>query len=144
MGPDGSTDIRPEIRLGSTDDYVAVCLRDGILAITVSGAPAGRMIYDAILAGLQQGWLCPGIPTLVDVRDFRGNVDWQSMLAISRMTDWSNGNTVVAKVAYLTSDSLFSLLVKAVSTLFPASRHRLFPDPDIARQWLMSDSTILA
>lgn len=120
---------------------MGICLRDGILAITVTGAPIGGLIHDAILTGLEQGWLRPGIPTLVDVRSFRGNVDWQSMLAISRMTDWSKGNTVTTKVAYLTSDSLFSLLVKAVSTLFPASRHRLFPEPDAARQWLISGSS---
>lgn len=142
MPPDGSSDDGAELRLGSADDYVAIHLSDGILAITVTGAPTGGLIHDAILTGLQQGWLHPGIPTLVDVRGFRGNVDWQSMLAISRMTDWSKGNTVMTKVAYLTSDSLFSLLVKAVSSLFPASRHRLFPDPDGARQWLMSGSSV--
>lgn len=144
MQPDGYPDVGTEVRLGSADDYVLVCLSDGILAITVAGAPAGGLIHDAILAGLQQGWLHPGLPTLVDVRGFRGNVDWQAMLAISRMTDWSKGNTVVAKVAYLTSDSLFSLLVKAVSTLFPASRHRLFPEAETARQWLVSGSSVQA
>lgn len=142
MRPDGCSDHAPGLRLGSTEDYVVVCLSDGVLTITVTGAPTGGLIHDAILAGLQQGWLQPGVPTLVDVRGFRGNVDWQSMLAISRMTDWSKGGTLVTKVAYLTSDSLFSLLVKAVSTLFPASRHRLFAEPDAARQWLVSGSSV--
>ncbi|WP_374304981.1 hypothetical protein [Ferrovibrio sp.] len=140
MQYDAHSDAPPEIRVGGEADYVDIRLEDGILAITVVGAPAGQLIHDAIQAGLQQGWLQPGIPTLVDVGDFQGNVDWQAMLTISRMTDWSQGKTVTAKVAYLTNDPLFSLLIKAVSTLFPDSRHRLFQDTGHARQWLMANA----
>lgn len=140
MQYDGHSDAPTEIRVGGETDYVDIRLQSGILAITVVGAPAGQLIHDAIQAGLQQGWLRPGMPTLVDAGGFQGNVDWQSMLAISRMTDWSQGKTVMAKVAYVTNDSLFSLLVKAVSTLFPDSRHRLFHDAVHARQWLTAES----
>lgn len=66
------------------------------------------------------------------------------MLAISRITDWGKGGTVVAPVAYITSDALFSLLVKAASTMFPDSRHRLFPDPESARHWLIAQAVAQA
>jgi hypothetical protein len=132
------------ICLGGESDYVDIRLNEGYLAITAVGAPTGSCFYNGVLQGFEQGWIRPGMPTLVDARQFRGNVDWAAMLAISRITDWGKGGTVAAPVAYITGDALFSLLVKAASTMFPDSRHRLFPDPESARHWLIAQAVAQA
>ena len=58
------------ICLGGESDYVDIRLNEGYLAITAVGAPTGSCFYNGVLQGFEQGWIRPGMPTLVDARQF--------------------------------------------------------------------------
>ncbi len=128
---------RTEVRLGDKADFVDIRAQDGMLVIEVVGTPPSSHIHQAIQRGYAEGWIKTSMPTLVDVSVFTGNIDWAAIKAISQMTDWGGkGSAPPSRVAYLSPDPFFALVVKAVSILFFRSTHRLFADRQTALAWL--------
>jgi hypothetical protein len=132
-------DGRTEVRLGDRFDYVDIRVIDGILMIDVVGAPESAKIHQAMQEGHKAGWIRTEMPTLVDVSDFHGRIDWSAIKALSQMADWGSKTGTPSRVAYLSADPFFALVVKAVSILFPRSTHRLFADRRAALRWLQAD-----
>lgn len=128
---------RTEVRLGDKADFVDIRAEEGLLVIEVVGAPPCSHILQAIRRGYTEGWILTEMPTLVDVSAFHGNIDWASIKAISQMAEWGGRTpTARSRVAYLSPDPFFALVVKAVSILFFRSTHRLFADRQTALAWL--------
>ncbi len=133
-------DLFPGIRIGGSDDYVELRVEDGILHAEAVGSATGAEARRALAEGLQQGWLRLSMPTLVDMTRFTGSIDWGAMRDIAAMAPWGQPGDAPAsppsRVAYVTRDSLFSLILKLMAAIFPHARHRAFPDRDGALRWL--------
>lgn len=133
---DTRTEGRPEVRLGDRFDFVDIRVENGILMIDVVGAPESGKIHQAMQQGYTAGWIHTEMPTLVDVSDFHGRIDWVAIKALSQMAEWGAKSDTPSRVAYLSADPFFALVVKAVSILFSRSTHRLFADRQTAMRWL--------
>jgi len=128
----------PAVRLGDRLDFVDIRAEGGMLLIAVVGAPDNQKIYQGIERGRTQGWIRTEMPTLVDVTDFHGKIDWSAIKGISQMAEWGSDGALPSRVAYISSDRFFAFVIKAVSILFPRSTHRLFPDRRAALEWLQA------
>lgn len=128
--------LTTEVRLGDRADYVDIRVDDGLLLIEVVGAPETGKIYQAMQQGFTAGWIHTEMPTLVDVSDFHGRIDWSAIKGLSQMADWGSKSDTPSRVAYISPDPFFALVVKAVSILFTRSTHRLFADRQAALRWL--------
>lgn len=128
---------KTEVRLGDRGDFVDIRAENGMLLVEVVGAPDTAKIYEGIKQGYARGWIGTEMPTLVDVSGFHGKIDWSAMKALSQMADWGGG-AMQSRVAYISPDRFFALVIKAVSILFPRSTHRLFLDRRSALAWLQA------
>lgn len=125
------------VHLGDNTDFVDIHAKDGRLEIAIVGAPDGSNIYRGVRLGYDGGWITAAMPTLVDVLAFSGSIDWVAIKAVAQMTEWGRG-MYPSRVAYLTRDPLFTLVVKVVAVLFPNSRHRVFGNRHAAMVWLQT------
>lgn len=125
------------IRIGSATDYVDLHIVDGLLLVQLSGAARIAQVRAALTAMRQTGALTEALPTLVDLSEFSGAIDWAELRAISQMADWvPPGDNRPMPVAYVSGDSLFTMLVKLVQVFFPWARHRAFGRREWALEWL--------
>jgi hypothetical protein len=125
------------VHLGDSTDFVDIHAQDGWLEIALVGAPDGDHIYRGMRQGYASGWITAAMPTLVDVLAFSGRIDWAAIKAVAQMTEWGRGQSP-SRVAYLTRDPLFTLVVKVVAVLFPNSLHRVFGNRHAAMVWLQA------
>lgn len=125
------------VHLGDNTDFVDIHAENGRLEIAIVGAPDGGHIYRGVRQGYDGGWITAAMPTLVDVLAFSGSIDWPSIKAVAQMTEWGRGK-YPSRVAYLTRDPLFAMVVKVVAVLFPHSRHRVFGNRHAAMTWLQA------
>lgn len=129
---------KTEIRLGDRADFVDIRAEEGMLMIEVVGAPDSGQIFRGMQEGYARGWISTRMPTLVDVSAFQGGIDWIAIKALSQMARWGDGKKP-PRVAYVSRDPLFTLVVKAISAMFPLSTHCMFPTRQAALTWLGSD-----
>jgi hypothetical protein len=129
---------KPEVRLGDRLDFVDIRAENGILIIEIVGAPDTARIYQGMQHGHAGGWIGTAMPTLVDVSKFHGKIDWHAIKAVSQMADWGVGAQMQSRVAYISPDRFFALVIKAVSIMFPRSTHRLFSSRAAAMAWLQA------
>jgi len=127
---------RPGFRQGDRVDFVDIRVHDGLLIIEIGGAPDTVKVLSGLQAGYESGWIRTDMPTLVDVSDFHGKIDWSAIKRMSELAAWSG-----ARVAYISPDRFFAFVIKAVSILFPRALHRLFSDRRSALLWLQAPQT---
>jgi len=126
------------VHFGDGTDYVDIHAENGRLEIALVGAPDGMHIYHGMKQGYAAGWITTAMPTLVDVLAFSGRIDWTAIKAVAQMTTWGRSATGPSRVAYLTRDPLFVMVVKVVAVLFPHSKHRVFGNRHAATMWLQA------
>lgn len=132
-----SVDRVDAVHLGDSTDFVDIRAADGRLEIELVGAPDGGHIYQGMKQGYAGGWITAAMPTLVDVLAFSGRIDWAALKAVAQMAEWGRGERP-SRIAYLTRDPLFTLVVKVVAVLFPYSSHRIFGNRHAAMSWLQA------
>jgi hypothetical protein len=108
------------------------------LLIAVSGEPSGHLLLEQFQEGLARKLLYPGMRTLVDMTRFIGVVDWQALKKLRELAPWGKDAGHPSRTAYLLKEESASILVKAVSALFPDSEHRVFTEQAAAIAWLES------
>jgi hypothetical protein len=125
------------IRLDTAGGSVTLHIEDAVLVIELAGAARLGTLRRALEEGRRIGWLGQAaMPTLVDLSQFSGNVDWSELKAISTMADWPLPGGRQVPVAYVSEDTLFLMLVKAAQAFFPWALHRVFSRRDWAMEWL--------
>lgn len=128
----------PGFRQGDRIDFVDIRVRDGLLIVEISGAPDTEKIFNGLKAGYEEGWIHTNMPTLVDVSGFHGKIDWAAIKRVSELATWGGTAQKPSRVAYISPDSFFAFVIKAVSILFPRTLHRLFSDRRAALVWLQT------
>ena len=119
---------------GTRADHVALKVAHGILWVSLEGEPRGEDLRFCFERALATGTITTSMRTLVDLLRFTGAVDWPSIHAIKDMAAW--GMDGQSRVAYLTRDTMFAVLLRALVDFFPRTRHRFFQDRDQALVWL--------
>ena len=109
-------------------------MAQGILWVTLEGEPRGDDLRGCFERALATGAITTSMRTLVDLLRFTGAVDWPAIHAIKDMAVW--GTDGQSRVAYLTRDMMFAVLLRALVDFFPKTRHRFFHDRDQALAWL--------
>ena len=128
------------IRIGGPAGLADLRIEDGILLVRLSGAARLSQVRAALTAMRESGTLTQARPTLVDLSEFSGAIDWAELRAISQMTEWAPPGSRVMPVAYVSGDSLFAMLIKLAQVFFPKAQHRAFPRRDWALEWLLQQS----
>jgi len=131
-----AADPARQVRIGIDAGYVDLRVDGQLLLVEVVGAAGVAQVREALATGRQAGWLGAAMPTLVDLSQFSGNVDWGELHTISRMADWPPTDGRSLPVAYVSDATLFALLMKLVQVFFPWARHRAFSRRDWALDWL--------
>ena len=98
----------------------------------------GHLLLEQFQEGLARNLLYPGMHTLVDMTRFIGVVDWQAMKKLRDLAPWGKDGAHPSRTAYLLKEESASILVKAVSALFPDGEHRTFTEQAAAVAWLES------
>jgi len=126
----------PQFRLGDRVDFIDIRSDGGLLMIEIAGAPDTAKILTGMREGYEAGWILADMPTLVDVAEFHGKIDWPAIRAVSEIAEWGRAVGAPTRVAYISPDRFFVFVIKAVSILFPRAIHRLFADRESALAWL--------
>lgn len=128
----------PGFRQGDRTDFVDIRVRDGLLIVEIGGAPDTEKVLEGLKAGYEDGWIRSNMPTLVDASGFHGRIDWAAIKRVSELAAWGGTAQQPSRVAYISPDSFFAFVIKAVSILFPRALHRLFSDRHAALLWLQT------
>lgn len=119
------------------DGEINIRRDDGLLHITISGDLDCRVVYESIRDGHASGLIGLNIPTLVDMRNYTGSIEWREIMRIAALAPWgAPAGEAAGRVAYVSQARLFASIVKVVEILFQRSRHRHFNEPDPALLWL--------
>jgi hypothetical protein len=121
---------------GRRTNYVDIRAQDGILLVDAVGDPSISEARHALTEGLQQGWVLLHMPSLVDLRHYTGRINWADMRDIATMASWGSGSGKPSRVAYLTRDNWFGMILKLMGSIFPRASHRAFQDRENALEWL--------
>ncbi|WP_133065562.1 hypothetical protein [Niveispirillum lacus] len=81
------------------------------------------------------GMLRPDNRVLVDIRKFRGSVDWGMIREMRRYAPWVSRPGQRIRCAYLLPEG-FGSFVTILASFFPGARHRAFRDQASALRWL--------
>ncbi len=133
MGPE-APDNANVIWAGTRRDYVALSVAQGVLWVVLEQEPTGADLRGCFQRALAAGTITTSMLVLVDMARFTGAIDWSAIHAIKDMATW--GADGKARVAYVTRNNGFYVLLRVVADLFPRTRHRFFLDPHQAIAWL--------
>lgn len=106
------------------------------MTCTAVGFPLGEDLVEIFRRGLTEENMETCIPTLVDMRQFRGAINWGAVREVSEMADWGGNGDRRPRVAFVSSSTLFQMIVKVVGVFFPRAHFKGFAHPDKALIWL--------
>jgi hypothetical protein len=123
---------------GGAHGMVSIQVVQSILRVDISGEPEGDVLTGCFREALTGGLLQMNMPTLVNLTDFIGGVDWAGIRTIAEMAPWGSQGKRPTRVAYITRNDWFAALLKLVSAIFPQSTHRQFNDVESGLRWLQT------
>ncbi len=126
----------PFLAEGNNDGRVTLRLAEGVLHVSVENEASGDCLLAAFQKGIAAGWVRPGLPALVDLRQFTGVTDWAAVRAVRALAPWDKPANGVIRVAYLNRHSHFGMLIQIVSAIFTRQQHQVFTDEAAALAWL--------
>ncbi|TXH37002.1 MAG: hypothetical protein E6Q98_08845 [Rhodospirillaceae bacterium] len=114
----------------------------GVLWIKLEREPQPADIVNCLRDAFTAGLVPTAAPTVVDLLDFSGTIDWPAVRTIRSMlpaeTEGENGERAASpsqRIGYVTRDPLFDTVLKIIGDLFGFARHRYFRDPERALLW---------
>jgi hypothetical protein len=157
------------ISYGNAAGRVTLRVEHGVLWLKLEQDPHGSDVVECLERALAQGWLTTGMPILVDMLDFNGNIDWGAVRAIREIMPCAGAiraegaraqglpasgagaegqaratvdrATQAGRVGYVTRDPMFAPVLRIIRDLFTRSRHRQFRDPEPALLWVCQPET---
>jgi hypothetical protein len=130
------------ISYGTSTGRITLRSERGVLWIKLEREPQSPDIVNCLRDAFAAGLVPMGSPTVVDLLDFSGTIDWPAVRTIRGMLPGDSGaeigqSTVAPRqrIAYVTRDPLFDAVLKIIGDLFGFARHRYFRDPERALLW---------
>lgn len=124
------------LRAGSADDFIEITQTPDLLLCVLVGAPEGEDVVQVFVRGLEEQWLRLTSRTIVDMRGYRGSIDWPAIKRVSELADWGSDGDGPPPVAFISTGFLFQFVAKIVSALFPKARFRIFPTLEEGLAWI--------
>ncbi|MET1026959.1 MAG: hypothetical protein ABWY00_07315 [Dongiaceae bacterium] len=132
---------------GNASGRITLRIERDVLWLTLEEDPRGADIVQSFRDAISDGLLKAGLPTVIDMLGFNGNIDWQAIRLVREMvaealpppageTSRLPAPAAPCRVAYVTRDMLFSPVLRILRDLFPQCRHRQFRDPETALLWV--------
>ncbi|HWU00073.1 MAG TPA: hypothetical protein VN229_20720 [Terriglobales bacterium] len=133
------------IERGTARGSISLQVRNGIFWVKVLQDPRGSDLVAAFQEARRSRLLVGPMPTVVDMLDYNGSIDWWAIGAIRDMTPWERqrrqgedeSNPTLARCAYVSRDMLLAPVIKIICDLFGRSRHRQFRDAEQAVLWVL-------
>lgn len=133
------------IRCGTARGSVTLEVKSGVFWVKVAQDPRGQDLVAAFQQARQQRLLTGPMPTIIDMLDFNGSIDWAAIGAIRDMTPWERNRLpgrddekpILARCAYISEDALLAPVIKIICDLFGRARHRQFRNPEQALLWVL-------
>ncbi|MDY0883522.1 hypothetical protein ACFPL7_11230 [Dongia soli] len=130
------------ISYGTSTGRITLRSDRGVLWIKLEREPQSADIVNCLRDAFAAGLVPTASPTVVDLLDFSGTIDWPAVRIIRGMLPADRGTEIgreVAppsqRIAYVTRDPLFDTVLKIIGDLFGFARHRYFRDPERALLW---------
>ena len=132
---------------GNASGRITLRIERDVLWLTLEEDPRGADIVQSFRDAISDGLLKAGLPTVIDMPGFNGNIDWQAIRLVREMvaealpppageTSRLPAPPALCRVAYVTRDMLFAPVLRILRDLFPQCRHRQFRDPETALLWV--------
>jgi hypothetical protein len=112
---------------------------NGVLRIEAKGDPSGDDVAALFNEALASGLITPPMPTVIELTDYSGNIDWDAIRAIAAQDGWRAG-TEQPRVAYVTTDANFASVIKLVAALFPNTEQKSFASLGAALAWVRPEA----
>jgi hypothetical protein len=133
------------IERGTARGSIALQVKNGIFWVKLVQDPRGSDLVAAFVEARHSRMLTGPMPTIVDMLDYNGSIDWWAIGAIRDMTPWERqrqhgddaGRPILARCAYVSRDALLAPVIKIICDLFGRSRHRQFRDAEQAVLWVL-------
>lgn len=133
------------ISRGNARGSIALEVKAGVLWVTVVLDPRGDDMVAAFREARRSNLLAGPMPTIVDMLEFNGSIDWTAIGAIREMSTWQRhrqpgedgAQIVLSRCAYVSRDPLLAPVIKILCDLFGRTRHRQFRDPEQAMLWVL-------
>lgn len=130
---------------GNARGNITLQVRNGIFWVKITEDPKGEDLVACFREARQGNLLAGPMPTIVDMLDFNGSIDWGAIGTIREMMSWErdgqptdgNARTVLARCAYVSTDLLLAPVIKILCDLFGRTRHRQFRSPEQAMFWVL-------
>ena len=130
---------------GNTRGSVTLQVKSGIFWVKITEDPKGEDLVACFREAWQNRLLSRPMPTIVDILEFNGTIDWAAIGTIREMISWRRDRQpadaadrkVLARCAYLSTDPLLAPVIKILCDLFGHVRHRQFRNPEQAMIWVL-------
>lgn len=121
--------------VGHGADHITIALSEGFLCFHLSGEVLSADIETALSLAADDGMLRPDNRVLVDIRKFRGTIDWGMIRDMRRHAPWVTHPGSQVRCAYVLPEG-FGSFVSILASFYPGARHRAFRDQSSALRWL--------
>ncbi len=148
---------------GNAGGRITARIAHGVLWLKLEEDPQGPELEQCLRDVIADGWLKQGVPTLVDMLGFNGNIDWGAIRKIREMIPWigeAPGDAAIdmpvgqkmpregmgtggCRVGYVTRDPMFGSVLRIICDLLGSSRHRQFRDVETALLWVCRHDSCL-
>jgi len=132
------------IERGTARGSISLQVKNGIFWVKLAQDPRGADLVAAFKEARDGRLLAGPMPTIVDMLDYNGSIDWWAVGAIRDMTPWERqrrredeNRPTLARCAYISRDTLLAPVIKIICDLFGRSRHRQFRDAEQAVLWVL-------
>jgi hypothetical protein len=130
---------------GNARGSVTLQVKSGIFWVKITEDPRGEDLVACFREARQNRLLTGPMPTIVDILEFNGTIDWSAIGTIREMMSWEAGGQpidvkatgILARCAYLSTDPLLAPVIKILCDLFGRTRHRQFRSPEQAMIWVL-------
>src|SRR5215813_4181914 len=107
------------IERGTPRGSVTLQVKNGIFWVRLVQDPRGSDLIEAFRQARRRRLLAGPMPTIVDMLDYNGSIDWRAVGAIRDMTPWErqrrhgdDTRQVLARCAYVSRDTLLAPVIK--------------------------------
>jgi hypothetical protein len=133
------------ISRGNARGSVILQVKSGVFWVKLIEDPSGKDLIGAFREARRRKLLAGPTPTMVDMLEFNGTIDWRAISAIRAMTPWERGHPagqrgigpILFRCAYVSGDPLLAPVIKIICDLFGHTRHRQFRDQAQAVLWVL-------
>lgn len=129
--------------VGHVDGYITLENRENEIIIRLYRDLRPQDILTSFQIAQSRGWIEPHKNVLIDLREFVGSVDWETVRELRSYAPWAQVRGNGTLCAYLMAKGdVKAWLVTIVGALYPGLENRVFSDEAAALSWLKGNARV--